>query len=155
VITAHALGRLTRVTDALLGVTRYGYDARGNRTSVTDANNHLTEAEIKVHYETGLVGDSLGDVCDPCPTSGFATCAPTTCLDQDGDGYGQQGASACSEGVNNFDCDDANPAVHPGVTDSCDDVDNDCDRRKDEGCLSGAQPTTYQYKRVQSVVGSE
>jgi RHS repeat-associated protein len=105
----------------------------------------LTAAEIKQHYDTGLVGDSMGDVCDPCPTSGDGACVPTTCLDQDGDGYGKQGASACSGGVKNFDCDDANPAVHPGVTDSCDNVDNDCDGRKDEGCLSGALTTTYQY----------
>lgn len=105
----------------------------------------LTAAEIQLHYQVGLFGDGLGDVCDPCVTSGNPNCAPTTCLDQDGDGYGQQGSSACSGGVRNFDCNDADASVHPGAVDSCDDVDNDCDGRKDEGCLSGAQATTYQY----------
>src|ERR1700741_2365709 len=45
----------------------------------------------------------------------------------------------------NFDCNDANAAIHPRAVDTCDDVDNDCDGRKDEGCLSGPQTTTYQY----------
>ncbi|MFN0246291.1 MAG: CotH kinase family protein [Kofleriaceae bacterium] len=46
-------------------------------------------------------------------------------LDRDGDGFG------C------LDCDDRNPVVHPGVTEVCDGVDNDCDRLADNaacGC---------------------
>ena len=36
--------------------------------------------------------------------------------DADGDGYAED-----------LDCDDADPAVHPGATELCDDLDNDCD----------------------------
>ena len=41
--------------------------------------------------------------------------------DMDGDGYGSPG-----------DCDDQNPSVHPGATELCDDIDNDCDGEVDE-----------------------
>src|SRR5690606_20562227 len=43
--------------------------------------------------------------------------------DEDGDGVG-----ACSG-----DCDDRDPRVSPRLPEVCDDVDNDCDRRIDEG----------------------
>ncbi|MFZ5364949.1 MAG: putative metal-binding motif-containing protein [Patescibacteria group bacterium] len=48
----------------------------------------------------------------------------TTDLDADGDGY------TVAEG----DCDDTDAAVHPGATERCDGVDNDCDGNVDEGC---------------------
>jgi hypothetical protein len=62
--------------------------------------------------------------------------------DQDGDGFRpRQG-----------DCDDRNPAVHPGRAEDCDGRDQDCDRRVDEGpagagaaltrpCYGGPAPT--------------
>ncbi|MCB9762009.1 MAG: hypothetical protein H6739_19455 [Alphaproteobacteria bacterium] len=45
-------------------------------------------------------------------------------VDEDDDGYGDE-----------EDCDDADPAVHPGATESCDQVDNDCDGATDEGAV--------------------
>ena len=44
-------------------------------------------------------------------------------VDNDGDGY-----SECAG-----DCDDANPALHPGAAEVCDGRDNDCDGLVDEG----------------------
>ena len=44
------------------------------------------------------------------------------CMDGDGDGVA---AAACG----GADCDDANPDRHPGATEVCDDVDDDCDPR--------------------------
>jgi hypothetical protein len=44
-------------------------------------------------------------------------------VDGDGDGY--------NDGP---DCDDADPAVHPGAFESCDGTDNDCDGTIDDGC---------------------
>ena len=60
-------------------------------------------------------------------------CTPTTWFqDADGDGYGNPAVmvSACPqpEGyvADNTDCDDTNPNVHPGATEICDGVKDDC-----------------------------
>ncbi len=51
--------------------------------------------------------------------------------DQDGDGYGDPGHADCPGGEET-DCDDGDPAVHPGAVEDCDDgVDNDCDTQVD------------------------
>lgn len=105
----------------------------------------LTGAEVSAHFQGTLFGDRIGDACDACPQSTTAACAPTTCLDADGDGYGVQGATFCPGGVSAFDCDDSSASIHPGTPDLCDDIDNDCDGRRDEGCLANPQTTTYAY----------
>ena len=49
------------------------------------------------------------------------------CIDRDGDGYGV-GADCLGP-----DCNDNDPAIHPGAAEVCDGVDNNCDGRIDEG----------------------
>jgi hypothetical protein len=49
------------------------------------------------------------------------------CGDGDGDNYG----TYCPSGS---DCNDNNAAIHPGATELCDGIDNDCDAVIDEGC---------------------
>ena len=60
-------------------------------------------------------------------------------LDADGDGYGDaatatEAASAPAGHVaDSTDCDDGEARVHPAGTETCDDLDNDCDGMVDEG----------------------
>lgn len=65
--------------------------------------------------------------------------------DADGDGYGASGSSpvlSCSQPANhvnnNSDCNDSNGAIHPGATEICNAIDDDCDGSTDEGVT-----TTY------------
>jgi hypothetical protein len=69
-----------------------------------------------------------GDECtvDQCDPDRNACTHIAMDLDRDGDG-----ATSCGG-----DCDDRDPTVFPGATELCDDVDNDCDDRIDEGVLS-------------------
>lgn len=76
-----------------------------------------------------------------CDDSNNAIGAPMTYyVDADNDGHGDANATgvvSCTtiagSVTNNDDCDDTNAAVHPGATEVCDGVDNDCDGQTDEG----------------------
>lgn len=69
-----------------------------------------------------------GDECtiDRCDDRLARCVQQRTPRDADRDGF-----DACAG-----DCDDDNPAIHPGVTEICDSVDQDCDARADEGLVS-------------------
>ncbi|HID93888.1 MAG TPA: T9SS type A sorting domain-containing protein, partial [bacterium (Candidatus Stahlbacteria)] len=67
--------------------------------------------------------------------------------DADGDGYGDPSitveAFSCPAGYvsDSTDCDDSNPDIHPGATEVCNGVDDDCDALTDEEGAYGC--TTY------------
>ncbi|MBI2552029.1 peptidoglycan DD-metalloendopeptidase family protein [Candidatus Uhrbacteria bacterium] len=67
-----------------------------------------------------------GSVCttDRCAPTG---CRQTLTLDADNDGFF---AATCIGGT---DCNDADGSIHPGSTERCDELDNDCDGARDEG----------------------
>jgi Putative metal-binding motif len=103
-------------------------------------------------------GDNQGDACDACPASMDGNCAPVTCRDDDGDGYGVLGASACG-GVGagrerKFDCADGDVNRHPGALEKCDSIDNDCDGRVDEACMQNVVTTRYVYNAFNQLVSS-
>jgi hypothetical protein len=60
--------------------------------------------------------------------------------DMDADGYGSTAGGtvmACAPPMgyvsSNTDCDDANPAIHPGATEVCNNIDDNCDMSADNG----------------------
>jgi hypothetical protein len=78
---------------------------------VPDLGGDCDDSDNTVHPE-GL--DVLGDGVD-------SNCDGVDGVDRDGDGYAKS-----------LDCDDADRAAFPGATETCDEVDNDCDGLVDE-----------------------
>ena len=52
------------------------------------------------------------------------------CTDNDGDGYGNPASNTCAH--SELDCRDDNANIHPGKTELCNNVDDDCDNSVDE-----------------------
>jgi hypothetical protein len=71
--------------------------------------------------------------------------------DADGDGYGDPNDSVTTEDpnapdgyvVDSSDCNDDDPAIHPGAEEVCDEVDNNCSGEIDEGDLCADQNIYY------------
>lgn len=110
----------------------------GAGTTVDFSCSAVTEGAVDVESATSLTvrvtvpASGEDENCDITVTTGSETitCAnkfqvlsqpPVTCVDNDGDTYGEN----CAAGT---DCDDNDPAVNPGAAEVCDDgKDNDCD----------------------------
>jgi hypothetical protein len=82
------------------------------------------------------------DDCDGATDEGAGT---IQYLDADGDGYGNPLAAktACEVLIgyvaDGSDCDDTDPAIHPGVVEKCDGNDDDCDGTVDEEGATGCK----------------
>src|SRR6266571_4049634 len=61
---------------------------------------------------------------------GIAPIAWAECLDADGDGYGSPASTDCPHDA--LDCNDSDASIHPGATELCDGIDNNCDGIIDE-----------------------
>jgi len=77
---------------------------------------------------------------DGCPDEGALTAPVPHFVDGDGDGYGSpETALHCSaeapagHAAASGDCDDADPAVNPGASESCNGIDDDCTGGVDDG----------------------
>jgi hypothetical protein len=98
----------------------------GYVTNNTDCNN----SNAAVHSITTEVCNNFDDDCDG--TADDDLTFVNYYVDTDGDGYGAGAASnLCSNpgsgySTNADDCDDAVSTINPGATESCNDVDDDC-----------------------------
>lgn len=117
-----------------------------NNLDCNDANPAINPSAQEVCDGVDNDCDSLTDDADPSVTGGS-----TFYQDADGDGYGNPAMTQikCVQPVgyvtNSLDCDDSNSAVHPGATEICNGIDDDCDLLTDDADpgITG-QPTWYQ-----------
>ena len=84
--------------------------------------------------------NGVDDDCDGTTDAPGAGGCITYFDDKDSDGYGK-GVGKClcvaagtSTSTVNTDCNDQAIGIHPGATETCNDVDDDCDGQTDEGC---------------------
>jgi len=103
--------------------------SHGGDCDDNNADIHPTATEI-----CNSVDDDCNDLVDDADPSLDASTATTWFADTDGDGFGDIGmtAVACADPwggsvLKGGDCDDDNADVHPGATEVCDGLDNDCD----------------------------
>jgi len=103
-----------------------------NSTDCNDGNS-------SVHPGATEICNGIDDNCDGQVDEGVKT---TYYADADGDGYGNVVFStlACSAPSgyvsNNTDCNDASASVHPGASEVCNEVDDNCNGQIDEGVVS-------------------
>jgi hypothetical protein len=113
----------TTATECLLDV-----DGDGVTTDEGDCN----DTDAAVHPFAPEVCDGVDQDCDGLVDNGVLE---TFFTDADHDGYGDPttATAACSGDTKDAtDCDDTERDVHPGATESCDQLDNDCDGSVDE-----------------------
>ena len=138
-----------------LAVARYNSDGSldsavfgaGGKTSVDFDTGQDEGWAAALRFDGKLV--VVGSAYMSATGDDFAAMVVETCFpvvwyrDYDGDGYGDQNTTveACNQPVGyvpqpadgKFDCKDRNPAINPGATEVCNEVDDNCDGTVDEG----------------------
>jgi hypothetical protein len=90
--------------------------------------------------------DGVDNNCDGTIDEGVKT---TYYRDADGEGYGNPSVTtqACSAPagyvINNTDCNDADASIHPGATETCNAIDDNCNNQVDEGLTCDKIPCSY------------
>lgn len=81
--------------------------------------------------------NALDDNCDGDPDDGLSRVTWYVDADHDSFGVNDSGVKACARpdggAARAGDCDDTNPAFHPGADELCDGVDNNCNGQPDDG----------------------
>jgi hypothetical protein len=122
-------------------------DGYGNPSVTTQAcsapagyvsnSSDCNDSNAAVHPGATEVCNGIDDNCNGQIDEGVKN---TYYRDADGDGYGNPNVTtqACSAPAgyvsNSSDCDDSNAAVHPGATEVCNGIDDNCNGQVDEGC---------------------
>ncbi|MFH1253147.1 MAG: MopE-related protein [Candidatus Uhrbacteria bacterium] len=113
-------------------------------SSYTSNNTDCNDSNPAVNPLAQEVCNGLDDDCDGVVDEGGGALS-TWYLDADNDGYGDtyDTVDACAQPVgyvaDDTDCDDSYAAIHPGATETCDNLDNDCDGVTDVGTTGLAE----------------
>ena len=108
-----------------------------------DSDPDGTDCKPKDPYINHLMPEECDEVDNNCDGAidedGALGCLPAY-KDVDMDGFGTFSSKKCmcagvpGTAIKFGDCNDNNTEISPGATEVCDDIDNDCDGIKDEGC---------------------
>jgi hypothetical protein len=136
-------------------------DGYGNASNTTQActqpagyvsnNTDCDDAEAAVNPSASEVCNGIDDDCDGLVDDDDASCTGQSAWyrDADGDGYGDATDTliACEQPTgyvaDDTDCDDAHAAVHPGASEVCNGIDDDCNGLVDDDDDCRANQTTW------------
>jgi hypothetical protein len=135
------------VVNAAFGARLSG-PAAAALTGVTWLDAGVLSAMVPAHLASGVydleVTDPRGRTAALARALEIRPGCPLTYLDLDGDGFGDDGTAAfsCEPGrlASGGDCNGADPLTHPGATEVCNGLDDDCDGAIDEGACPVAAP---------------
>ncbi|MBX7051789.1 MAG: T9SS type A sorting domain-containing protein [Flavobacteriales bacterium] len=111
-----------------------GFDVDGD--TYTTCNGDCNDNVASIHPGAAETCNLTDDDCDGLTDEGVQS---TFYLDADNDGYGNLALTtqACTAPTgyvaNSTDCNDAVGSIHPGATETCNSIDDDCDSQTDEG----------------------
>ncbi len=111
-------------------------DACAAPTGYVTDNSDCNDADRNTHPGALEVCDGRDNNCDATIDEGVQT---TYYQDADGDTYGNAAVtkSGCERPVgyaaSSADCDDTSASIHPGATESCNSIDDNCDGQTDDG----------------------
>ena len=124
-----------------------GYGNAAVTTSVCTAPAGYVSNSTDCNDNSGAVHPDATEICngvdDNCNGAIDEGVLSVFYRDADGDGYGTAAttAQACTAPTGYVpiatDCNDGNAAVHPGATETCNDVDDNCNGAVDEGLTCG------------------
>jgi hypothetical protein len=120
------------------GDVLYGLARCDAPTGYVVAASDCDDDDASINPDALETCNGTDDDCDGDTDEGDATDPSTWYADNDDDGFGnpEDTAHACDEPdgyvADNTDCDDTNRDVHPGATEYCNEVDDDCDSTIDE-----------------------
>jgi hypothetical protein len=121
------------------GTSAYDDDGDGYSEDAGDCN----DADASIYPYATEVCDGVDNDCNGLTDGSDATDGTTYYRDLDADGYGDWGSSITScDPVPGYttdatDCDDTAIDAHPGATEVCDGIDNNCDGFTDEEGADG------------------
>jgi hypothetical protein len=114
-----------------------------NEIPLVDLDGDGYSSAVDCNDNDPLIYPSATEICDNVDNNCNGTIDEGVSIayyvDNDGDGYGiGPGINFCSDPGTGYtaqdgDCDDSNAQIHPGATEVCDGLDNNCDGSADEG----------------------
>ena len=111
--------------------------------NVAEVGGDCDDHDADIHPGATEHCDGVDEDCDGEVDGENAVDPRSWSLDADGDGYGDpdRSLSAClapsGAVADDTDCDDGDASVHPGATESCNELDDDCDGEVDEDATDG------------------
>lgn len=135
------------------GSTAYADDDQDGVAACADCNDNDPAVHPDAEERCNTIDDDCDGQADDLDPEGPSN--PNTWYkDNDGDTYGtSESLTACMGSapysvIVSGDCDDTQPSIHPGATEACNDLDDDCDGHADDSDPEGTTGATTWYRDV-------